>query len=173
LSRRPEFECPGGRGGGGGGGGGGGFSDSFLRVHGGPREPKLTFPRFDGESDPLPWLNKCDGFFRGYCTLEEDRVWMASLHLDGVAVQWFFQLERDLGVISSLRFAEYVSLRFGPPIRSNTLGQIKELQRTGSVEEYQRQFLALVCRCENLPRQHHIDLFTAGLGKPLASDVEM
>jgi hypothetical protein len=64
-------------------------------------------------------------------------------------------------------------LRFGPPIRSNTLGQIKELHRTGSVEEYQRQFLALVCRCENLPRQHHIDLFTAGLGKPLVSDVEM
>jgi hypothetical protein len=98
---------------------------------------------------------------------------MASLHLDGVATQWFFQLERDLGVISWPRFADYTNLRFGPPIRSNTLGKIKELQRTGSVEEYQRQFLALVCRCKNLPRQHQIDLFTVGLGQPLASDVEM
>jgi hypothetical protein len=49
---------------------------------------------------------------------------MASLHLDGVATQWFFQLERDLGVISWPRFADYTNLRFGPPIRSNTLGKI-------------------------------------------------
>jgi hypothetical protein len=59
----PESECPGGSSGGGGGGGGdggSGFGDGFLRGHGGPRELKLTFPRFDGESDPLPWLNKCD-----------------------------------------------------------------------------------------------------------------
>jgi hypothetical protein len=53
-------------------------------------------------------------------------------------------------------------LRFGPPIRSNTLGKLKELQRTGSVEEYQRQLLALVCRRDHLSWQHQIDLFTAG-----------
>jgi len=126
------------RDGGGGGGGwfGGGRDDGFARGRGGPREPKLSFPRYDGETDPLPWLNKCDGFFRGYRTLEEDKVWMASLHLDGVAAQWFFQLEHDLGIISWPRFAEYANLRFGPPIRSNALGEIKELQRTGSVEDY-------------------------------------
>lgn len=33
--------------------------------------------------------------------------------------------------------------------------------------------MALLCRCEHLTRQHQIDLFTAGLGQPLASDVEM
>jgi hypothetical protein len=41
------------------------------------------------------------------------------------------------------------------------------------VEEYQRQLLALVCRRDHLSWQHQIDLFTAGLGQPLASDVEM
>ena len=29
-------------------------------------------------------------------------------------------------------------MRFGPPIHSNALGELKELCRTGSVEEYQR-----------------------------------
>jgi hypothetical protein len=185
----PEGERPppgggaggsGGSGGGGGGGGGfgagfggGGRDNGFGRGYGGPREPKLSFPRFDGESDPLPWLNKCDGFFRGYRTLEEDKVWLASLHLDGAAALWYIQLERDLGIVSWPRFAEYANLRFGPPIRSNTLGELKDLQRTGTVEEYQRQFLALLCRCENLTRQHQIDLFTSGLGQPLASDVEL
>jgi hypothetical protein len=27
-------------------------------------KPKLNFPRYDEESDPLPWLNHCE-FFRG------------------------------------------------------------------------------------------------------------
>ena len=67
----------------------------------------------------------------------------------------------------------YVNMRFGPPIRSNALGELKDLRRTGSVEDYQRQFLALLCRCDNLTWQHQVDLFTSGLGQPLCSDVEM
>lgn len=100
------------------------------------------------------------------------QVWTASVHLDGAAAEWYFQLERDHG-LSWARFGEYLNLRFGPPIRSNSLGELKELKRTASVEEYQRRFLALLCRCENLTAQHQIDLFTAGLGQPLSSDVEL
>jgi len=138
-----------------------------------PRPPKLSFPRYDGESDPLTWLNKCDLFFRGASTMEEEKVWTTSLHLDGVAAEWYFQLERDHGLVSWARFGEYLNLRFGPPICSNSLGELKELKRTASVEEYQRRFLALLCRCDDLTPQHQIDLFTAGLGQPLSSDVEM
>lgn len=25
---------------------------------------KFDFPRYDGKSDPLPWLNRCEKFFR-------------------------------------------------------------------------------------------------------------
>jgi hypothetical protein len=64
-------------------------------------------------------------------------------------------------------------MRFGPPIRSNALGELKELRHTSTVEEYERQFLALLCFCDNLTPQHQLDLFTAGLGQPLASDVKM
>jgi hypothetical protein len=38
------------------------------------RRPKLKFPSFDGKSDPLPWLNKCETYFRGMRTLDNDRV---------------------------------------------------------------------------------------------------
>ena len=31
-----------------------------------PCHPGLKFPCYDGESDRLPWLNKCDGFFWGH-----------------------------------------------------------------------------------------------------------
>lgn len=97
---------------------------------------------------------------------------MASLHLDGAAADWYYQMDRDFCLISWPRFVDFVNLRFGPPIPSNSLGEIKALQRTGTVD-YSRRFLALLSRCEELTMQHKIDLFTGGLGQPLASDVEL
>jgi hypothetical protein len=32
------------------------------------------FPKFDGNVDPLPWLNRCDMFFRGQGTLKNKKV---------------------------------------------------------------------------------------------------
>ncbi|KAK8460295.1 hypothetical protein SEVIR_2G309232v4 [Setaria viridis] len=86
-----------GRGGGGSGddnGNSGGYDgaprDRYTRHDGAwrqPRPPKLSFPKYDGETDPLPWLNSCDIFLRGHGTMDEEKVWMASLHLKGVASQ--------------------------------------------------------------------------------------
>ena len=41
------------------------------------------------------------------------------------------------------RFSELLNLRFGPPIRSNPLGQLMACQRIGSVSEYQDRFEVL------------------------------
>ena len=102
-----------------------------------------------------------------------EQVWMASLHMDGVAAEWYYALICEEGLVQWPRFTELVNLRFGPPIRSNPLGELKVLQRTDTVEEYQRQFLALLCRCDDLSPQHQMNMFTAGLGEPLTSDVEL
>lgn len=132
-------------GGGGGSGGdghcsGGGFGHQRDNrdLHNAVHRPKLTFPHFDGLSDPLTWLNKCESFFRGTRTVSAEQVWMASLHLDGVAADWYYALDKEYGLLPWARFVEFINLRFGPPIRSNTLGELKEPRRTGTVEEYQR-----------------------------------
>jgi hypothetical protein len=142
------------------------FRNSFHR-------PKINFPRYDGETDLLPWLNRCESYFRGMRTMLAEQIWLASLHMDGVAAEWYYALERDYGILPWARFAEFVNLRFGPPIRSNPLGELKELHRTGTVEDYQRQFLQLLCRCDGLSPTHQMNLFTTGLGEPMTSDVEM
>jgi hypothetical protein len=98
---------------------------------------------------------------------------MASLYMDGVSAEWYYALEREYGLMSWARFTEFVNLRFGPPLRSNPLGKLKELYHTSSVEEYQRQFLALLCRCDVLSAVHAMNLFTVGLGEPMTWDVEM
>lgn len=43
-----------------------------------PRFYKLNFLVFDSQEDPLPWLNRCDQFFRGQHTMEGDKVWLAT-----------------------------------------------------------------------------------------------
>jgi hypothetical protein len=60
-------------------------------------------------------------------------------------------LERDLGgVLTWTRFIEFIQMRFGPPLRFNGMADLKELKRTGTVEEYSRQFLTLLCRCDDM-----------------------
>jgi hypothetical protein len=44
---------------------------------------KPDFPTYDGELDPLLWLNKCETYFRGMRTMTEDKVWLATLSLEG------------------------------------------------------------------------------------------
>jgi hypothetical protein len=74
------------------------YDDGFHHQHkheqGGFSCPKLNFPSFDGESDPLPWLTKCASYFHGMHTVEE-MAWMAALHLEGAATKWYYALERD------------------------------------------------------------------------------
>jgi hypothetical protein len=93
--------------------------------------------------------------------------------MDGVDAEWYYALERDYGILPWARFAEFINLRFGAPIRSNPLGELKELHRTGTVEDYQRQFLQLLYRCDDLSPTHQMNLSTTGLGEPMTSDVEM
>ena len=106
----------------------GGFHHQDRHEQGGFHRPKLNFPSFDGESDPLPWLTKCTSYFRGMRTMEEEKVWLAALHLEGVAAEWYYALERDHGVLSWARFSDFVNMRFGPPLRTNGMAELKDLK---------------------------------------------
>jgi hypothetical protein len=47
----------------------------FPTVH------KLEFPKYDGSSDPLPWLNRCDRYFKVQRTPENKKVPYGAFHL--------------------------------------------------------------------------------------------
>jgi hypothetical protein len=146
--------------------------DHDRQEDAGYRRPKLNFPSFDRETDPLPWINKCETYFRGMRTMAEEKVWITFLHLDSVATEWYYVLERDHGILSWARFAEFMNMRFGPPLHSNGLDELKELHCTGTVQEYQCQFSVLLCRCDDLSPSQQV-MFTAGLGEQLRTDVEL
>lgn len=98
---------------------------------------------------------------------------MAAFHLSSIAHSWFYQLERDEGMISWPVFKHYCSMRFGPAIRTNTLGAIKHLQQNDTLAQYQQDFTGLLCHAIGLSRTHQIELFTAGLKEPIRTHVEL
>jgi hypothetical protein len=68
--------------------------DTHVDLRNSFHQPKLSFPRYDGSTDPLPWLNKSESYFHGTRTVAAEQVWLASLHLDNVVAIWYYSLER-------------------------------------------------------------------------------
>lgn len=54
--------------------------------------------------------------------MEEDKVWLASLHMIRAAQMRYHRLERDLGTPSWRHFTKLANTQFGPPLRNNPLG---------------------------------------------------
>lgn len=66
-----------------------------------------------------------------------------------------------------------LNIRFGPPLRSNPLGELAACKRTTSVVDYQDRFEALLPRAGVLTEAQKVQLFTAELQPPLSLDVEI
>jgi hypothetical protein len=47
--------------------------------------------------------------------LAAEQVWMASLCMDGVAVEWYYALKWEYGMVPWNRFTKFMNLRFTPP----------------------------------------------------------
>jgi len=107
---------------------------------------KLDFPKFDGTGDPLPFISKCEHYFRGQRTMEEEKVWLAALNLNNAASEWYILVEKDEGTPSWSRFKELINRRFGPPLRSNPLAKLVTCRRTSTVADHQDWFQALLTR---------------------------
>ncbi|XP_039778416.1 uncharacterized protein LOC120645728 [Panicum virgatum] len=151
------------------------FDTHDASSSGKPAAPghKLRFRKYDGSDVPITWLHKGEQFFRAYGTPEHLKVPMASFYLDGADGQWYYRLEKNQGVPSWSQFVDGFNRRFGPPLRSNPLGELTQLRRTSTVDDYQEQFLLLLARCEDVTELQQIAIFTAGLQQPLSTDVEM
>jgi hypothetical protein len=52
-----------------------------------PKHWRPEFPRYDGKSDPLTFINKCESFFIQQRVMPVERTWMASYNLhDGASL---------------------------------------------------------------------------------------
>lgn len=65
-----------------------------------PKTVKIDFPRFDGQSDHTIWLFKAEQFFQLHNIATNDRVSLASFHLEGDAHLWYQLFQQDTITIS-------------------------------------------------------------------------
>jgi hypothetical protein len=72
-----------------------------------------------------------------------------------------------------MQFVQLVNARFMPPLTDSPLGALAMLCRSGSVDEFSKQFMALSCRAPSITEPQQIQLFITGLGDPLHTDVAL
>jgi hypothetical protein len=85
---------------------------SHKGIRSTPHVHKLKFSTFVGTEDPLHWIYKCEQFFRAQQTSKKDRVWLVTYHLEGVAQQWYYRLEQNMGSPTWKDFIKRISARF-------------------------------------------------------------
>jgi hypothetical protein len=126
-----------------------------------PRFQKMDFPRYDGKSDPLIFINRCESYFYQQRTMAEEKVWMASYNLE------------DEGTPRWGRFKDLLNLRFGPPLRAAPLFELVECRRSGTVEEYSNCFQAFLPHAGRLDEIQRVQLYIGGLPPPLSHAVRI
>jgi hypothetical protein len=144
---------------------------AFLTLDIGPH--KLAFPTYDGKEDPIPWLNRCEQFFKGQRTPKSEKIWYASYHLTGTAQQCYMRLPQDNNVIDWAYFTRCVNERFRPSIRCNTLGKNASLRKMGTIDNYMECFLAHMACTDSFDEQQQVNIYTPRLLEPLKTDVEL
>ena len=65
---------------------------------------------------------------------------MASIQLEGDALQWYDWYETFHGVPSYEQFKRELIIRFGPSEYKNIDGQLTKIRQTSTVLEYQSKF---------------------------------
>lgn len=94
---------------------------------------KVDFPHFDGKK-MKEWLYKCDQFFALDVTPSDAKVCLASIHLEGPALQWHVNYMKSKFNIypSWTKYVVDVTQRFGE-VFENPLAELIHVKQTGHV----------------------------------------
>ncbi|XP_043725704.1 uncharacterized protein LOC122672270 [Telopea speciosissima] len=130
---------------------------------------RLNVPRFDG-SNPADWAFKAEQFFRYHNTPEDQRLVVASFHMDGAASSWFQWMHNNNLLGSWKSFLAALLQRFGPTAFDDHRGALSKLQQTGDVAAYQAQFEQLSNKVSGLSEQFLLSFFILGLKPELRKD---
>nr|GEW78969.1 retrotransposon Gag domain, retroviral aspartyl protease [Tanacetum cinerariifolium] len=139
-----------------------------------PQRPysKINFPIFSS-GDPRGWLMKAEKYFRYYQIPDEEKVEIASMHLEGDAWDLYSWLSHDQTVIFWEELVQAFTRSFGPAEFQNPDEFLCSIKQTGSVHEYRQEFAKRSSRVSNWPDHCLLGVFLNGLKDELKSDVRI
>ncbi|KAH9699108.1 hypothetical protein KPL71_024219 [Citrus sinensis] len=85
-----------------------------------------------GSKNPSGWVYKCERFFKYNGVEESDMVGLATIHLEGKALEWFQGYEVAIAEPSWRQFSTDLMARFGPGTYDNPVGQLSKLRQTST-----------------------------------------
>ena len=84
-----------------------------YRGHSKPPFTKMDFPKFEN-GDPRGWILKAEKYFRHYQTPDELKVDVASMHLEGEALDLFAELNMERTILYWEELVKALQESFGP-----------------------------------------------------------
>ncbi|XP_071709300.1 uncharacterized protein [Rutidosis leptorrhynchoides] len=136
-----------------------------------PKKLTMDFPRFGG-SDPAEWLYKVKKFFQFHNISEDKKLMLVSMHLDGLASNWFQWLEVTNQLHSWMDFVIALKVQFGPSSYEDPIELLTRLSQKGTVTEYQMEFQSLCCKTRELSDKVLKSCFIAGLKPEIRREVK-
>lgn len=136
---------------------------------------KFDFPKFRGEN-PRSWIRKCNKLFSHHVVPENQKLYLATLSLEGEAESWYSGFVHEGQDLSWDSFIEEIIARFSPETHVNPIGELKKLQQTGTVDEYRKQFEELkdwaLARNPTLNEEFFMDCFLGGLREEIQLGIQ-
>ena len=111
-------------------------------------------------------------FFEFQKIAEEEKVPLATYHLEGEAQLWYEILKEEKGEVTWLTLKEGLNSRYGPTEFDDFFGDLTRLKQVGSVREYQSQFGKLLSRVGKLNQSQQVACFIGGLKEGVRIDVQ-
>ncbi|KAL9410915.1 hypothetical protein AB3S75_044649 [Citrus x aurantiifolia] len=137
---------------------------------------KLEFPRYS-DDNPTEWFNRVNQFFEFQGINNEQKVSLASFHLEGEANQWWQWLRRSYKEegkeVTWEIFHDELWARFGPTDCEDFDEALSKVEQVGSLRDYQKEFERLGNRVQGWTQKALVGTFIGGLKPELAEDIRM
>ncbi|XP_078443745.1 uncharacterized protein LOC144713125 [Wolffia australiana] len=122
---------------------------------------KGDLPYFNGTNAQM-WLNCVERFFKINKLVEDEKLQLVSLHMEGPAQGWFIYTEENFGFENWLGFRHYFEKRYKFSARS-LCTQLMNLRQRGTVSEYRSEFEDLVAFLSHVPNDIQETAYLNGL----------
>ncbi|KAL4558063.1 hypothetical protein LXL04_036259 [Taraxacum kok-saghyz] len=124
--------------------------------------PKVKLPQFEG-TDPRGWLTKAELYFMVNQIPATQKLHLAQMCLDGVALNWYTNLLIKHPTTNWNQFRDKLMTRFSGTKFRNAHVALGSLFQEGSVEEYLEDFEALSALIPDQSEEQSIGMFLRGL----------
>ncbi|KAH0706166.1 hypothetical protein KY285_010686 [Solanum tuberosum] len=132
----------------------------------------MEFPRFEG-GDPRGWIMKVEKYFCYYQTQEEHKFDIASMYLEGDALDLFSWINREQTLLYWEELVKALQENYGPAEFQNLDEHLCSIQQKGSIREYCQEFAKNSSRVTNWLDHCLLRVFLNGLKEEIKFDVRI